>query len=75
MPEINEENPCRNKPERRLWKPEIKGKARIYFKEEIASNTVPRKQKCVKFVEECNLDRKWSDVKILVRNTFLRSRN
>ena len=75
VPDISEEISCRNKPNRRFWKLEIKDRAKIYFKEEIVSNTVPRKQKCVKFVEECNLDRKWSDVKNLVRNTFLRSRN
>lgn len=70
--DISKEIPCRNKSGRRFWKPEIKAKVKIYFKEEIASKTVPRKQKCVQFVEEYNWNRKWGDVKNLVRNTFLK---
>ena len=62
----------KKKIERKKWSPEIKKLALEIFKHYIKIKKTPGKSECEEFLEKNNLgnERKWQDVKNLIKNTF-----
>lgn len=58
--------------ERKVWKDEEKDLVRTHFASYIMQGKLPGKESIESFLEKMGWDRKWTNVKDLVRNTYLK---